>query len=1119
MPALGLDWADVVEVVDELSGEVYQWGQRNAVGLDPHWRPAHILTIRDQLTSATTSTAPTRRVSMTYTDAHGTVHEPQASDYRTARPIAGGENDREWYKRAVFYEVLVRAFADSNGDGTGDLRGLIDKLDYLSWLGVDCLWLPPFYDSPLRDGGYDISDYRKVLPEFGNVEDFVALLDAAHERGIRVIVDLVMNHTSDAHQWFQESRRHPDGPYGDYYVWRDDDTGYPDARIIFVDTEPSNWTFDPVRKQYFWHRFFSHQPDLNFENPAVGDEMIDILRFWLDLGLDGFRLDAVPYLFEEEGTNGENLPKTHEFLKRCRKVLDVEYPQRHPAGRGQPVAGRRRRLLRRPGGRRRRMPHVLPLPADAAHFHGRPAGAAVPDLGDPGADAGDSGKRAVGHLPAQPRRAHPGNGQRRGSRLHVGRVRQGPADEGQHRHPPAAGHPAGERHQPAGTVHRHAAVSLPGSPVLYYGDEIGMGDNIWLGDRDGVRTPMQWSPDRNAGFSRCDPARLYLPAIMDPIYGFQTVNVEAQMNSTASLLHWTRRMIEIRKRYAAFSVGQFTDLGGSNPTVLSYTLHFDGDTGGIQQRQHTMLCVNNLSRFPQPVELDLRDHIGAVPIELTGAHAVPADRPTAVPADAAGSRFLLVRHHRPPGGDVSDEFRRRPRSRSRPTAGRVPAAPALVLGQGPGTRRASRSSAARTDRARTTTDADIEQVLFTVGTATGPQRYQIWIGWTWQVPDRLAHATIGSVEGRTAYDALSDVNVSRLLLEAIDQNRDFGDGMRGQAGGGRDASTPRAEGLVIGAEQSNTSIVYGHSAILKVFRRLEPGPNPDAEIHRALHAVGSTHIAQSLGELVGTVDGEETTLGLLTEFFANSAEGWAMATSSVRDLMSEGDLRADEVGGDFAAEAHRLGEAVAAVHADLARAFGTNIAPHDELTRILDGMRAEANAAADLVPSLAEHREAIMTAFDRASDHAAGINLQRIHGDLHLGQVLRTLTGWSIIDFEGEPSKPLAVPPGDAQPAQGRRRHAPLVRLRGPRPGDQPAHRRPAQVPGGRMGRAEPPGVLRRIRAPRRAPTPGSAGSLLRAFELDKAIYEVVYEHGHRPLWEAIPLQAVVALINTGGIS
>ena len=414
-------------------------------------------------------------------------------------------------------------------------------------------------------------------------------------------------------------------------------------------------------------------------------------------------------------------------------------------------------------------------------------------------------------------------------------------------------------------------------------------------------------------------------------------------------------------------------------------------------------------------------------------------------------------------------------------------------------------------------DADIEQVLFTVQTATGPHRYQIWIGWCWQVPDRLAHAAIGSTGGRTAYDALSDVNVSRLLLEAIDQNRDFGDGLSAT----READAEidcTAEGLVIGAEQSNTSIVYGHSAILKMFRRLEPGPNPDAEIHRALHAVGSTHIAQPLGVFVGLVDGEETTLGLLTEYFANSAEGWAMATSSVRDLMSEGDLRADEVGGDFASESFRLGEAVAAVHADLARAFGTNIAPHDELTRILDGMRTDANAAADLVPSLAEHRAAIMAAFDRASDHAAGINLQRIHGDLHLGQVLRTLKGWSIIDFEGEPSKSLEF---------RRAMHSPLKDIAGMlrsfdyaarglviSPHTDAQHKYRAAEWAERNRQAFADGY-----AAAAGTDPRLAGSLLRAFELDKAIYEVVYEHGHRPLWEAIPLQAVVALINTGGIS
>ena len=295
----------------------------------------------------------------------------------TSRMPAPLPEDRTWFKRAVFYEVLVRAFYDSNADGSGDLRGLIEKLDYLKWLGVDCLWLPPFYDSPLRDGGYDIRDFYKVLPEFGTVEDFVALLDAAHRRGIRVITDLVMNHTSDSHAWFQESRRDPDGPYGDYYVWSDTSEQYADARIIFVDTEESNWTFDPVRRQFYWHRFFSHQPDLNYDNPAVQEAMLDVLRFWLDLGIDGFRLDAVPYLFEREGTNCENLPETHAFLQALPQGDRRRVPRPGAAGRGQPVAGRRGRVLRRSRHRRRRMPHGVPLPADAAHLHGGAPGVAV----------------------------------------------------------------------------------------------------------------------------------------------------------------------------------------------------------------------------------------------------------------------------------------------------------------------------------------------------------------------------------------------------------------------------------------------------------------------------------------------------------------------------------------------------------------------------------------------------------------------------------------------------------------------------------------------------------------------------------------------------------------------
>jgi maltose alpha-D-glucosyltransferase / alpha-amylase len=540
----------------------------------------------------------------------GHLVEPSSDDFGTARQAP---REPEWYKSAVFYEVLVRAFADSNGDGTGDLRGLAEKLDYLEWLGVDCLWLPPFYASPLRDGGYDISDFRQVLPEFGTVDDFVYLLDQAHRRGIRVITDLVLNHTSDAHAWFQASRTDPQGPYGDYYVWSDDDSRYADARIIFVDTETSNWTFDPVRGQFYWHRFFSHQPDLNYENPEVQEAMIDVLRFWLDLGIDGFRLDAVPYLFEEEGTNCENLPRTHEFLRRCRKVVDVEYPGR---------------VL---------LAEANQWPADVVQYFGDPA------------VGGDECHMAF-HFPLMPRLFM---AVRRESRFPISEIlAQTPQipsgcqwgiflrnhdeltlemvtdDERDYMYAEYAKDPRmkaniGIRRRLAPLLENDRnqqelftamLLSLPGSPVLYYGDEIGMGDNIWLGDRDAVRTPMQWTPDRNAGFSRCDPNRIYLPVIADATYGYQGINVEAQINNSSSLLNWTRRMLEVRTAHKAFGFGEFTELGSTNPSMLAYLRRWNDDV---------LLCVNNLSRFPQPVELDLSEYMGLVPLELTGGVRFP----------------------------------------------------------------------------------------------------------------------------------------------------------------------------------------------------------------------------------------------------------------------------------------------------------------------------------------------------------------------------------------------------------------------------------------------------------------------------------------------------------------
>ncbi|GAB2818208.1 maltose alpha-D-glucosyltransferase [Lentzea nigeriaca] len=549
-------------------------------------------------------------------DEQGLLIEPQAEDFKSARQA---KPNPSWFKGAVFYEVLVRAFSDSNGDGTGDLRGLASRLDYLEWLGVDCLWLPPFYASPLRDGGYDISDFRAVLPEFGTVEDFVYLLEEAHRRGIRVITDLVLNHTSDAHPWFQESRQNPEGPYGDYYVWSDDDSRYADARIIFVDTESSNWTYDPVRGQFFWHRFFSHQPDLNYENPDVQEAMLDVLRFWLDLGIDGFRLDAVPYLFEEEGTNCENLPRTHEFLKRCRKVVDDEYPGR---------------VL---------LAEANQWPSDVVEYFGDP------EIG------GDECHMAF-HFPLMPRIFM---AVRRESRFPISEIlAQTPSipenaqwgiflrnhdeltlemvtdEERDYMYAEYAKDPRmkaniGIRRRLAPLLendrNQHELftallLSLPGSPVLYYGDEIGMGDNIWLADRDAVRTPMQWTPDRNAGFSSCDPGRIYLPVIMDPVYGYQGLNVEAQLNNSSSLLNWTRRMIEVRKQHHAFAEGDFSELGGSNPSVLAYKRLWKRPDG----REDIVLCVNNLSRFPQPVELDLSEHRDYTPLELTGGVKFPA---------------------------------------------------------------------------------------------------------------------------------------------------------------------------------------------------------------------------------------------------------------------------------------------------------------------------------------------------------------------------------------------------------------------------------------------------------------------------------------------------------------
>lgn len=538
----------------------------------------------------------------------------------------GLSDDPDWYKTAVFYEVMLRCFSDSTGAGSGDLRGLINRLDYLQWLGVDCLWLPPFYPSPLRDGGYDVSDYTAIAPQYGTINDFAELIEKAHARGMRLVIDLVMNHTSDAHPWFQASRSDPEGPYGDFYVWSDDPTRYEDARIIFVDTETSNWTFDPVRRQYFWHRFFSHQPDLNFENAYVRDAMKDVARFWLRLGVDGFRLDAVPYLFEEEGTNCENLPQTHAYLREMRKMVDEEFPGR---------------IM---------LAEANQWPEDVAPYFGTED---EPEC------------HMCFHFPVMPRIYYAVKDQRANQIVDIladtPRIPAGAQwstflrnhDEltlemvsteerasmyGWYAPDPRMRANVGIRRRLAPLLDNSRAeielahallLSLPGSPCLYYGDEIGMGDNIWLPDRDAVRTPMQWTPDRNAGFSTADPGKLYLPVIQSLVHNFTTINVEAQLASPTSLLHWVHGMLSIRRQHPVFGTGEFITLQSDNDSVLAYLR---------RSPTETVLCVANLASTPRSAVVRLPDNVGHELHDVFGGAAFPAVGPHGEVTMTLGSR-------------------------------------------------------------------------------------------------------------------------------------------------------------------------------------------------------------------------------------------------------------------------------------------------------------------------------------------------------------------------------------------------------------------------------------------------------------------------------------------------
>jgi len=1090
-------------------------------------------------------------------------------------------SDPLWYKDAVFYELHVKAFQDSNGDGIGDFNGLIQRLDYVQSLGVDVIWLLPYYPSPLRDDGYDIADYWNIHPSYGTVDDFTRFMDEAHKRGLRVISDLVLNHTSSDHPWFQRARRAPRGsPERDWYVWSDSDTPYRDARIIFTDTEPSNWTYDPVAGQYYWHRFFSHQPDLNWDNPAVKEEMFRVMEFWLDRGLDGFRADAVPYLIEREGTICENLPETHDILKEFRARLDSKYTGRILLG----EANQWPEDVRPYFGDGDEFQMAFHFPLMPRIFMAVRQGIRQPIV------------EIIQRTPPIPESCQWCMFLRNHDELTLEMVTD---DERDYMYREYAQDPRmrinlGIRRRLAPLMDNDRRkielmnsilFTMPGSPILYYGDEIGMGDNVWLGDRDGVRTPMQWTPDRNAGFSRAEAARLYLPAITDSVYGFQAISVEAQEKSPFSLLAWTRRLVSVRKQHHAFGRGSITFLEPENPHVLAYLREHQGDA---------ILVVNNLSGAAQAVRLDLSAFAGRVPVELLGeTEFLPVDEtPYALTLSPYGFFWFALRTPRGPEElELHPEVAREWAEQDAAVL-ESPASVAAMLDALPHDwllrqrwfRGKAREVAAvelaghavlRPERAPHVLLARV-RVRYREGE---PDLYLIPLtlrasGAPGQAPEPiLSHATErGDVR---VYDALADRRVAGAMLDVVLSGRTVegaGGRFTGHATPEAGDRTVRGPARPMGAEQSNTSVVFGGEYVLKIFRRLEPGTNPDLEVSRFLvERAGFRSIPPLAGwiEFEGT-DGAASSVAGLFRYVPNRGDAWSVALKAMERFLGAASRSAADpetptgrdalyrMAGDFFPAVRRLGETTARMHLALATptpdpAFAPEPVGRDDARRWADGFRAQADT---VLGDLARRLESMPGFFPREvhGDLArvaraagelrlrgaalevladAGSVKARIHGDYHLGQVLRGMepapdgNEWYPIDFEGEPARPLeerrAKQPVLRDVAGMLRSFDYAVRLSmaGFR-ADSLATRMSVErwadawrtevrslfVSAYRETLGDSPVV------------PGDHATMLRAlavFELEKAIYELGYEMNNRPDWIWVPLRGVLALAGEAG--
>jgi len=1095
---------------------------------------------------------------------------------------AGSAAEPLWYKDAVIYELHVKAFYDSNNDGIGDFEGLIQKLDYLQELGVTCLWLLPFFPSPLRDDGYDISDYVSIHPSYGTMEDFQTFLVAAHERGLQVIIELVINHTSEQHPWFQAARQAPPGsPERNFYVWSDTDQKYKDARIIFTDTEKSNWTWDPVAKAYFWHRFFSHQPDLNYDNPAVLEEVLKVMRFWLDLGVDGLRLDAIPYLVERDATNCENLPETHALIRKIRSEMDADYANRMILAEANQWPA-----------------DVLPYFGEgdechmAFHFPLMPRIFMALRLED---------RLPITEIMAQtpdiPENCQWGLFLRNHDELTLEMVSD---DERDYMYMAYSADPRmriniGIRRRLAPLMDNNRRriellssllFSFPGTPILYYGDEIGMGDNIYIGDRNGVRTPMQWNADRNGGFSRATPGKLYTPVIMDPVYGYQAINVEAQQSDPSSLLNWMRNMISLRKLFRVFGRGRFEFLQPANRKVLAYLRRHEDEH---------VLFVANLSRFAQPVELNLSMLEGMRPVEMLGYVDFPPIGKNPYPLTLSPYGFMWFELQKIAG---PDEFRRsEPESVLDVSRGWVsvfdgPEHEILerelseYLPQqrwfGGKSRRIQRTSIA--DWAQFEELSSVLLLVDVIYEDQGSETYFIPLAMSFGPPaidlQRAAPQSVlstlisGDGEG-ILHDAFFDDNSCVAFLSCIENRRliraqsglirgvpspAFGD-TRGPA----DPPLPVIRGS---AEQNNSSVVYGDRLILKLFRRQEAGPNPDCEIGKYLTERAHFNF---IPPFAGSIDyvgqgGRPTPLAMLQGLVPNQGDGWKWTLeeldryyedcapvpypSSVEtrkkswfELFETGTSGlARERLGLYLDSAAVLGQRTAEMHLALAAATDDpELAPeplgHQDLRLLASELRQRAICAFDVLKEnlsrlpddiveqsglLLSQRRRFLDRFSRLEDLRLKALRTRIHGDYHLGQVLRVKNDYVILDFEGEPGRSLAERRAKQSPLKdvaGMMRsfsyagYAGLMTFTARRAPDFEKLEPWANL-------WETSSTAEFLRAyhglahgAKFLPSDLVAfRSLLEAFLLDKALYELRHELNHRPSWVRIPLYGILSL-------